>query len=305
MAAERILLSCPRPLDPGEPITVRMAGRKRRLRVQPESCRPQTDGSYLVVARSLDKDFKVRPQPGQRNHARVPERLRAMSAELPSYRAVTVDCSEGGLLLETDGPLTVGEVLPLELSLTDLGEDMPCRVEVRWCEPHGEKGYRSGCAFVETTRAFRIELRSVLARHPEYGRRRRYRRYAVQHRIKPLPLVAPTSMTEPLESARPPVPLHTEPLPETEEQAPLDGAVVGFEARDQSVRIILELAEGERKEVELDHVVSLSDRRGRSGHQVAHLAVRTSPGKARIRFLNAWREDVLEIETRQGYPWSA
>ena len=80
--------------------------------------------------------------------------------------------------------------------------------------------------------------------------------------------------------------------------------MLGFEADAERVKITL-LAEGEVQEVELQNVVTLSDHRGRSGRQVAYLTLREMPGRARIRFLNAWREKVLEIETRRQFDWSA
>lgn len=304
--AERIILSAGEPMETGKTISVQVAGRKKRLRVQPESCRPNPEGGHLVVARVLDPDFPVRPQNGQRREARVRERIRAMSPQLPAYRAVTVDCSASGLQLETDAPLQPGETLPLELSLLDHGHDMPCTVRVQWCEQVDEKTFRSGCQFVETSKEFRLELRTLLARHSEYGRKRRFRGYSEQRRIKPLLKEVPPveTMTEVITEPPTPIPLSTEPIPDKEEQAPLDGVLLGFEATEASVRIKL-LEDGEIKEVELDNVVTLSDHRGRSGHQIAFMTLRQMPGRARIRFLNAWREKVLEVETRRGFAWSA
>lgn len=302
--APKIILSSEEPLDVGKSVSVLVSGRKKRLKVQPESCRPLPEGGYLVVAQVLNKDYQPHPQDGERRDVRVPERVRAMSPELPSYRAVTLDCSPNGIQLETDAPLTVGEELPLELSLLDHGQDMPCRVRVCWCQTADEKTYRSGCEFVEASEEFRLELRELLARHPEYARPPRIEQPTRLDKPLPRSLPEPIPMTEVMTEAPEPIPLVEEQVPEPEEQAPLDGFLVGFEAEDENLTIKL-LTEGEFKAVELDRVVSLSDYRGRSGTQIAFLSLRQMPGLARIRFLNPWREKILEVETRHGYAWSA
>lgn len=80
---------------------------------------------------------------------RVPCRVRALSAELPSFKALSVDVSKHGIQLEVEGPLQPGEVLSLLLELDLPGQaPVPCRGKVAWCQKT-ERNYLVGMEFVE------------------------------------------------------------------------------------------------------------------------------------------------------------
>lgn len=85
----------------------------------------------------------------QRKAPRVPCRLRALSPELPSFKALSVDVSRCGVQLEVEGPLQPNEVISLLLELDLPGQEpVPCRGRVQWCQQN-ERGYLVGMAFVE------------------------------------------------------------------------------------------------------------------------------------------------------------
>ena len=63
------------------------------------------------------------------------------------FRCRALNASEGGLMLETNRSLAVGQKLDLFLRNRDRTRSMAAEVEVRWCRPHGE-GFRCGVMYL-------------------------------------------------------------------------------------------------------------------------------------------------------------
>lgn len=89
------------------------------------------------------------PAQGLRRHSRSPLRSRVMSAQLPGFRAVTVDGSVSGLLLETEGPVPPDARLSLEIELESL--EAPVRAVARaiWCQQKDSKRWLVGVELCE------------------------------------------------------------------------------------------------------------------------------------------------------------
>lgn len=95
--------------------------------------------------------------PGELSAARVPEsaehlrreprsgrRLRVLSAELPSFLALTHDISRSGLSLDLKAPVKPGSELKLQIELDMPGQPpLEARARVAWCQ-----GTRAGLAFL-------------------------------------------------------------------------------------------------------------------------------------------------------------
>lgn len=269
---EQVTFEVPKKVGEGARVKLSVEGGEK-VTVSVEHCRPLEDGNYIVVGRAnkmLDSHYSTWV-PGERRNARKPERLRVMSPDIPNYHGLTVNLSHGGVQIETEAPVAVGEQLRLEIGFQDAIpderggaglSDLPCQAEVLWCEPSGDRNYRIGCRFVEVTKQFALGLNGVLGRSRE-------------------PIVN---------------------LTHEEEQTPLNAVLTKFEMADAGARIWLKLDEEHTREVRLPNVVSMSDHRHHSGMIVGYLSCREMPRGARIRFLNPHREKIFELETERCAP---
>lgn len=248
---------------------------KRKVSVLVEHCRPVEDG-YLVVAESPDPVPELASQPllGERCEERLPQRFRVMSADLPNFTALSIDCSMRGLQLETTGPLSQGQLLSLALGLDPAGEDVPCEASVVWCQPCGEQLYRAGLKL-----AYNLKLHCEMKRLLEERMGR-----------------APEVKAEVPEPARVCVDRELPP-PAAEEQAPLRAQITGYEMQGESACIHLVTEEGELRELFVPRVLSLKDLRGVAGQQAGFLACQKFGERVRIKFLTPWLEPILEFET--------
>lgn len=98
---------------------------------------------------------------GKRAQPRQNSRFRVLSRELPGYRGVSLDFSQSGIQLETEGPLQVGQemVLDMEFDREHLA-DFSCPARVVWCAPDRGRDtwFRTGLAFAPTDEAQRTAL---------------------------------------------------------------------------------------------------------------------------------------------------
>lgn len=89
--------------------------------------------------------------PSKREQPRQNTRFRVLSRGLPNYRALSLDYSQGGIQLETDGAMEVGQelVLDMEFDREDLA-DFSCPARVIWSAPDEERDdrFRTGLAFL-------------------------------------------------------------------------------------------------------------------------------------------------------------
>lgn len=280
---QHITFRSPRGIEAGEGATLRVTKgrRKRKVPITVEHCRPVADG-FLVVAQAeaeLPPELDIIASDkvlGERREERLQERFRVMSPDIPSYSALSVDCSLSGLQFETAAPVPTGKVLKLDLGLRPTGADVPCEAQVVWCEPSDDTHYRVGCRFV-FDRAVYMEVKSLfqdrLGRDPESV-------------IDEAPAPTEVAASQPRPAAVGP-----------EEHAPLRGVLLGFSVLGESATILLQLEDGTDKEISVPRVLSLRDYHGAAGMQLGFLACRQLADRTHICFLTPALNAVLELET--------
>lgn len=105
-----------RRIVPGRTIVVKNGKGKARVKVL--SCRPRAQGGFVLSGTTPDSpqlSLPDGPPTGVRRSPRGELRARVMSAQIPAFRAITLDCSLTGLLLETEGPVEPGQRPMLEV----------------------------------------------------------------------------------------------------------------------------------------------------------------------------------------------
>lgn len=145
--------------------------------------RRNTRGSgYVCVGRveldeartkALTEHVRTIPvQPGfemlARRNMRYPARLKVVCRELPGFQAVTVDISQGGVRLMTQGPVALAAHarLNIELDAGSVGPSLPITGNALWCMPDpqskGGKGCITGFEFIEVDASTESILTSYL-----------------------------------------------------------------------------------------------------------------------------------------------
>ena len=285
----------------------------RKVQAQVEVCRPLENGNFLVLARSpepLDALPSV-DVAGSRSDVRVPERARVMSPMLANYSGLSVDFSLSGVQLELTGPVQVGDLLPLELTLSGAKEDLHCQAEVIWCQQDGDSGtHRAGCRFIEPDRELYDSLRAWL--RAKLGRSLGFR--SPRPSPPPQPAASPIS-AQPLDASRPgaeepelhpraespqpiPLPQPIRPVTAVREEVSLQAVLRGYRVELDRIHIHLEHLDQRCSTIQVEGLWSLSDFRGRVGEEVAYLATQTSLERNVLRLVNPALEVLLELETR-------
>jgi PilZ domain len=136
-----------------------------KMEVVVDSVRQLPDKSFLVISHILGNeeqktqfftilDGAPRPDIGKlaRRSERIPIGLRALSQQLPGFRAVTIDLSLHGTQLQCEGLLEEGSVkdITFELELSDLPK-LTLRAVTIWSvsEDKRRKAFRAGLEFTE------------------------------------------------------------------------------------------------------------------------------------------------------------
>ena len=137
-------------------LTLNIGDTDIRVGVQLKQARESRTGDFICHGTVISgAESLSRPQVPEsassyvRSARRVGARLRALSPELPSFRALSVDLSSGGISLELEGPITVGDRLSFTLDL-DLPDQKPVPLKCKVCWCRGEdRSYLAGLEFVE------------------------------------------------------------------------------------------------------------------------------------------------------------
>ena len=149
------------PVNVGTQIPVRVSGANgRRTPAVPMvviSCRPSDCGGYLVTGRflvehpdltgfalppSIDYDSSLRADP------RVNCHLCVISRDLPGYRVMTIDLSEGGLQVEAPSRVALGNPVLLRIEFdTEQLPPVQAAATVAWCQNLDRGRYRIGLKF--------------------------------------------------------------------------------------------------------------------------------------------------------------
>ncbi len=140
------------------------------------SCRESEHGGYLLVGKFLvdHPDLSGLDLPPNVNDSfarattRVSCHLCVLSRDLPGFRVMTVDISEGGLQVATPSEVEVGALVLLRLEFdTDKFPSIQASATVAWCTQQERGKYRVGLQFTsidESSQGVIRSYRDLLAR---------------------------------------------------------------------------------------------------------------------------------------------
>ena len=160
-STEYTLVKAEKPVTVGTQIPVRVSGANgRRTPAIPLfviSCRPCEFGGYLITGRFLvehpdlsgfeipagiETDSSLRADP------RVNCHLCVISRDLPGYKVMTIDLSEGGLQVEAPSRVALGSGVLLRIEFdTDKLPAIQASATVAWCSKIERGRYRIGLQF--------------------------------------------------------------------------------------------------------------------------------------------------------------
>jgi hypothetical protein len=142
-----LLFRSKKELTPGKELDLKVAGRggkPARVKALLGSCRPIASGGFACTARVDDlahhrvlarlETFSSTSDPDLRQH---PRKSRKVEIDCPDLKATTVDVSAGGVQVSTRTPLTVSQILRLNLM-----PGLTCQAKVTWMN-----GERAGLEF--------------------------------------------------------------------------------------------------------------------------------------------------------------
>ena len=124
------------------------------LDIQVNSVRSEDDGVFVYVSHLVSMQFSEKiTGEALRGAPRRELSVRVLSPKLPGFRGMTIDISATGLRIDMDGPLEVGQVIPITLEFDRFDLDsLECPAEVRWCRMSGagRTRYMAGFHFLPT-----------------------------------------------------------------------------------------------------------------------------------------------------------
>ena len=145
-----------RPRQQALSLTLNVGDEDLRMDVLLQQARQTHKGDFICQVEILNgaEQLSLPKVPGgalqyARSSHRTAARLRALSPDLPNFRALSVDVSGGGLRLETEAALAPNFQLKLSLDL-DIPdqEPIPLKCRVVWCKPVG-RTFEVGLRFLE------------------------------------------------------------------------------------------------------------------------------------------------------------
>ena len=222
-----VRLSVPEPAESDLKVSVRIL-----------STRPTSEGKYVVVA-VLESPVAYADRLGKplRMHRRDPFRISMKSSQLPGYRAVTKDLSQGGFQATLEGELAIRDVIPVVFEFDEpIGWTLELEARVEWVQSRGGHRYDTGFSFAEeSTEGENLRLLG------EWLEARRQN--AVKKLFHP-PKPAPPPVAKPMEGQVKPA---EEPLDESVVgtlgvRIPFEGSLRGWawEQGDDSVVVVVE-----------------------------------------------------------------
>lgn len=179
-SSEYTLVKADTAVPVGTQIPVRVSGANgRRTPSVPMvvvSCRESEHGGYLLAGKFLVdhpdlSGIELPPSVSDsflRAAPRVSCHLCVLSRDLPGFRVMTVDISEGGLQVETPSEVTVGALVLLRIEFdTDRLPAISASATVAWCSQQERGKYRVGLAFTsidDRSRGVIASYRELLVR---------------------------------------------------------------------------------------------------------------------------------------------
>ena len=183
-SAEYTLVKASSPAKVGSQIPVRVSGangeRTPAIPMSVVSCRACEHGGFLITGRFLIdhpdlSGFAIPPSLGCDSRLRADPRMNChlcvISRDLPGYKVMTIDLSEGGLQVEAPARVALGNAVLLSL---DFGQEgipaLGATATVTWCQKTSERTYRIGLQFKDldpdSLRGIRA-YQSVMSRRKE------------------------------------------------------------------------------------------------------------------------------------------
>lgn len=157
---ELSLVKTERAMDVGSKVSLKLGGLKNGKSLQMPmlvaSCRELESGGYLVAGNFQGAELDLKQvqttsdveDPFFRSAPRVSCHLCVLSRDLPGFRAMTVDLSEGGMQLEVSSKVEVGSSVLLRLEFdTEILPVIEASARVAWCSQQGRGLYRVGLQF--------------------------------------------------------------------------------------------------------------------------------------------------------------
>lgn len=227
-------------------LTLNIGDTDIRVEVQLRQARESRTGDFIchgIIMSGIEN--LGRPQVPEsasryvRSAQRVAARLRALSPELPNFRALSVDLSSGGIALELEGPITVGERLnfTLDLDLPDQ-KPVPLKCKVCWCRGD-DRSYLAGLQFVDLEPWVTPLLQQ-------------FQEWLNGSGLKPKAMKKPVEVPQ-------------EPVEEPAEPVPPAGSIFGLFVEHNSAQIVITWASGETFRLTFPEVLVLRDNRGYTG----------------------------------------
>ncbi len=267
-----------RPVDRGREVVL---DGKARLRV--EVCRPHRGGGYVLAGVARDANG-LAPSPtsqeGIRRHERATLRSRVMSAQLPGYRAVTLDCSLSGLLLETEGPVPPGTRLNLEIELESVETPLKVTGRTVWCDQKIPKRWLVGLELIQPDAGL-IEVLKQITGDAAGG------------------AGAAGMESDHGSAAGEAKPMKLPPRPSTR-RAELVAHLRHYRFEPSCLKVDLVLPHGTLHCIEIPEPRSLRDNRPLAGTHLSYLELEQDGFQAVYRFQSPWNEVVLEVTAAPG-----
>ncbi len=159
-SAEYTLVKADTAVPVGTQIPVRVSGvngkRTPSVPMVVVSCRESEHGGYLLAGKFLVdhpdlSGIELPPSVNDsfvRSAPRVSCHLCVLSRDLPGFRAMSVDISEGGLQVETPSEMEIGALVLLRIEFdTDKLPSVQASATVAWCSQQERGKYRVGLQF--------------------------------------------------------------------------------------------------------------------------------------------------------------
>lgn len=268
-----------RPVDRGREVVL---DGKARLKV--EVCRPHREGGYVLAGVARDATGlapSLTSPEGIRRHERAALRSRVMSAQLPGYRAVTLDCSVSGLLLETEGPVSPGTRLSLEIELESVETPLRATGRTVWCEQKVPKRWLVGVELTQPDAGLIDLLKQITGGSAASGG-------AVGTKSDQGSVAGETR------------PVKAPPRPPSTRRAELVAHLRHYRFEPSCLKVDIVLPHGTLHCLEIPEPRSLRDNRPLAGTHLSYLELEQDGFQAVYRLQSPWNEVVLEVTAAPG-----
>lgn len=269
------------------------------IKVYVTNCRALTNGGYAVSGR-LSGGYRLSgvSEPAQsdddslRSAPRLDCHLCVLSKDLPGFRAVTTDFSRGGLQIELQSPVEVGQRVLMKLDFeTRTIEPLECRARIAWSAPKEAGTHRVGLQFIDLSPEDEIALQQyqrILERRDDSH---------IMHRLlfgNDFDSFEGPALPIHVEEEVPQVAASIEQVLEGTHQ----GRIEGYHRANRELHVFLRKSNGDVGEYVFANPRGMTDFFGLDdgGYLISHIRVKSSAaGAKRFQFVDSGRQMVLEV----------